>query len=236
MIIVPTDTPGFNIVRNIDFDLKVKAVPMKYNIDADSTTKVSIVGRVYWKDLPFNHTVNLKWNKARTLYSLFEGASTTSIVSATDGSFVISDAILTQNSASPGFWFARVEVSDTASTIQGLLAADGEVINAANITITGDIVYWNEKYNNLNYANEELPLPETFRFAKQANSDLYATPNFVYKHSSGTGQYRLSATPNWIPPKWVPLRKFDQYQMGLFGTTPNYISNYTNIHPDNGEE
>lgn len=226
----------FNIVRSINFDLKVKAVPMKYNIDADATTKVSIVGRVYWKDLPFNHAVNLKWNKARTLYSLFEGASTTSIVSAADGSFVISDAILTQNSASPGFWFARVEVSDTASTIQGLLAADGEVINASNITITGDIVYWNEKYNNLNYANEELPLPETFRFAKQANSDLYATPNFVYKHSSGTDQYRLSATPNWIPPKWVPLRKFDQYQMGLFGTTPNYISNYTNIHPDNGEE
>ena len=104
------------------------------------------------------------------------------------------------------------------------------------VTISGDIVYWNEAYDNVQYANEELPLPNSFTHSKQQNSDLTATPNFVYKHSDSYTIISNDATPNWIPEKWVPLRKFDQYQLKLFGSTPEYISTLENSHPDYEEQ
>jgi len=59
---------------------------------------------------------------------------------------------------------------------------------------------------------------------------------FVYKHSDSNTIVYNSATPNWTPPRWVPLRKYDQYQMGIFGSTPNHISDYELIHPDHEEQ
>lgn len=113
---------------------------------------------------------------------------------------------------------------------------DAASIQASNITITGDVTYWNEKYDNIHYANEAAPLPSAFTPATQLNSAPIATPNFVVKHHNGIDIYSINSTPNWVPPSWVPLNRLQQYQMGLFGTTPNYISNYGNIHPDSGEE
>ena len=226
----------FEITRNVAFDLKVKAVPMKMHVNADGTTKITLVGRIYWKDRPLEKVINIGWNKARTLYSLFGGALSNATTTDNKGNFTIEGSITAENSSNPGSWFARIEITDSAATIAALLAADGEVVSASDITITGDIVYWNEKYDNVNYANEELPLPETFLFLKQDNSQLISTPNFTYSHANGQDIIRYSSAPNWTPPKWVPLRRFDQYEMGLFGSTPNTIATYTNLHPDSGEE
>lgn len=226
----------YEIVRTTPYDLKVKATPAKLHYNADGQTIVTVYGQIYWKDKPFKKSINLGWNKRRTLYDLFTNSLSNSLVSNPDGSFEISNVITTQSRLDPGHWFLRVEITDSTSVIQNLLQQVGEVISAADITISGDIIYWNEKYDNLNYANEDLPLSNSFTFVRQNGSELISTPNFVYRHHNGIELVKNNSTTTWTLPKWVSLRKFDQYQMGLFGTTPNYISTYSSIHPDSGEE
>lgn len=225
----------FEIIRSIGYQLEVKASPTKLVVEADGTTDVVIIGRVYWRGVPVKANINLGWNKARTLYDLFAGSPSNLVTTDSDGYFIISGQITAESNINPGHWFARIEILDSAEDIK-LLLPPGEVTLATDITITGDVVYWNEKYDNVHFANEELPLPSSFVFAKQDGSDLIATPNFVYSHHDGLTVSNILSTPNWNPPKWVALKKFDQYQMGLFGSTPNYISDYSQVHPDIGEE
>ena len=228
-------TIPFKIYTNNKFHLQVKAAPVKYFIQADGITNVSIVGRVYWKNRPFEHAIGLNWIKERTLLDLFDGTPVNTVNTNTDGSFTINGSILAQDNTNPGHWFLKIEV-DHPTIVRNLLINDGEDLLENAVTISGDIVYWNEAYDNVQYANEELPLPNSFTHSKQQNSDLTATPNFVYKHSDSYTIISNDATPNWIPEKWVPLRKFDQYQLKLFGSTPEYISTLENSHPDYEEQ
>jgi len=41
------------------------------------------------------------------------------------------------------------------------------------------------------------------------------------------------STPRWTPPKWLPISRYEQYQAGLLGSTPYYISDYKNLKKDN---
>lgn len=229
-------TLSFDILRNISYGLKVRAVPGVLHSKSGDSNVIGFAGVVEWNDRPFEHVVNLKWRKGRTLYEVFNTASSNFISTKADGTFSVSESIVSQSSNDPGHWLLAVEITDSTSTISSLLASDGESISSSDITISGDIVYWNEQYDNERYNNEQLKLPYTFRHGLQVNSQVLATPNFVYRHYDSMGLSRVGSTPNWIPPKWIPMRKFDQYQMGLFGTTPNYISDFSQIHPDSGEE
>ena len=76
----------------------------------------------------------------------------------------------------------------------------------------------------------------SYTSAKEDNSSLVATPSYTYSHYDPDKGNYLSTTPNWTPPRWVPLRRFDQFEMNLIGATPNTITTYANIHPDNVEE
>jgi hypothetical protein len=238
-----TDTPTaghqetipFKIYTNNKFHLQVKATPVRYSIQADGLTNASIVGRVYWKNRPFEHAIDLSWIKERTLLDLFDGTPVNIVTTNTDGSFTINDSILAEDNTNPGHWFLKIEVNNP-TIVRNLLINDGEDLSATAVTISGDIVYWNEAYDNVQYASEGLPLPSAFIHSKQQNSDLTATPNFVYRHSDSSSIISNDATPNWIPEKWVPLRKFDQYQLKLFGSTPEYITTLENSHPDYEEQ
>jgi hypothetical protein len=238
-----TDTPTagyqkvipYKIHMNNKFHLQVKATPVRYSIQADGLTNVSIVGRVYWKNRPFEHIIDLNWIKERTLLDLFDGTPADSITTNSDGTFVINDNITSESNTNPGHWFLKIEIDDP-TVVRNLLINDGEDLSLTAVTISGDIVYWNEAYDNVQYASEGLPLPGSFIHSKQAGSDLTATPNFVYKHSDSSSVIANGATPNWIPEKWVPLRKFDQYQLKLFGSTPEYITTLENSHPDYEEQ
>lgn len=230
-----SETVSFEIIRNLSFNLEVKASPVNMTVSADGITDIVIVGRVYWRNIPLKQVINLGWNKARTLYDLFQAPASNIVTTDSDGYFVISGQITAEPNTNPGQWFARIEITDSAEDIKLLLPA-GEVTEAEDITISGDIVYWNEKYDNVHFVNEELPLSNIFTHEKQDGSELIATPNFVYSHHDSLTVSNIAATPNWTPSKWVALNRFDQYQMGLFGSTPNYISDYTQIHPDCGEE
>jgi len=51
-----------------------------------------------------------------------------------------------------------------------------------------------------------------------------------------TSAVATGATPIWEPPQWVPLTRYDQYQMGLLGSTPDILTNYGDLHPDHEED
>ena len=226
----------FNINRNEPFHLSIKAAPSDLNINADGFSNLTISGKVFWKDKPFNHSVAIAWNKARTLKALFAATPDYLVNTNSSGEFTIANAITASDSSAPGYWFARVNIA-YPQNISSILVSDGETLLSNDVTISGDVIYWHESYDTIQYSYEnDTPLPNIYRINKEQNSDILATPNFMYNHSDSTNVYSYSTTPNWVPPRWVPLNKFDQYQMGLMGSTPYYISDYSLIHPDHEEQ
>jgi len=216
--------------------LRLKAAPSSLIINAGSDQSVSIVGQVLWNNQPWGKILRVSWNKARTLKDLFAATPDYTAYTSSDGKLEIASVATAQDSATPGYWFARVNIADEdyAKTI---LLADQEINAGQNVTISGDVIYWYESYDTVQYDQElSPPLPNIYTSNKQEKSDIIATPNFVYKHNDSNTIIYNSATPNWTPPRWVPLRKYDQYQMGIFGSTPNHIADYELVHPDHEEQ
>ena len=235
-----SETEGFYleedfVIKNQNsFNLKVKASPIQYKFDADGNTDIQIVGKILWNDTPFPHAITLKWAKAETLYDLFNEPEYSLVNTNSSGEFIISNLITASDKYEPKNWFVSIEINDDTE-IANALQLDGLHFHQNDFILSGDIVYWTEMYDSLHYANENVPISSYFSFAKQNNSDLIATPNFVYDHSNPEAVLYYSATPSWEPPRWVPLSRFDQYQMNLLGSTPNYIFDMSRNHPDYGE-
>ena len=226
----------FEINRNDPFNLSVKAAASDININADGISKISISGKIYWKNKPFNNEVQLSWNVGRTLKDLFAATPDHVINSNSNGEFTISNEITASDSSTPGYWFARVNISNEEA-IASILTSSGEVPSSNDVTISGDVVYWYESYDSIQYSYENnIPLPNVYTINRQEGSQILATPSFAYEHSNAEVIYPYNSTPNWLPPKWVPLNRYDQYQMGLMGSTPYYISDYSQLHPDHEEE
>jgi hypothetical protein len=224
---------SFKLKTNPKFNLNIKASSTSLKYEADGTSYVEIVGRIYWQDQPLELSVELAWAKAETLYDLFDdGIQTYSISTDSSGRFVISREILAGNRNDPNNWFVKIEIANEQDLRTELENLFGE-LSLLDVTISGDIVYWHESYNFIDYANEEAPINNNVIFSKQMGSDIVATPYFAYDYVTSSVINTYHSTPSWKPPKWVLLRRFDQYQMGLLGSTPDYIDNYTEIHPDN---
>lgn len=216
------------------FNLTIKAAPVQFKVDADGTTDIQIVGKVFWNNLPFEHEIDLNWTKEDTLYNLFNATEVDTVQTDSSGNFVISGLITAGDRYNPNNWFVKIDIANKQQVIDALVL-DGITTTSSDILAAGDIVYWHEAYDYLHYANESVPISSSFSVVKQENSDLIATPNFVYDHSTSETVLYYSATPNWEPPRWVPLRKFDQYQMNLLGPTPNYVLDINRNHPDYGD-
>jgi hypothetical protein len=226
----------FEVSRNDPFNLSVKAAASDININADGISKISISGKIYWKNKPFNNEVQLSWNVGRTLKDLFAATPDHVINTNSNGEFTISNEITASDSSTPGYWFARVNISNEEA-IASILTSSGEVPLSNDVTISGDVVYWYESYDSIQYSYEnDIPLPNIYTINRQESSLILATPSFAYEHSNAEVIYPYNSTPNWLPPKWVPLNRYDQYQMGLMGSTPYYISDYSQLHPDHEEE
>jgi len=225
----------YDIFTNVTFNLEVKAVPRSFNVDSDGLTKVVVVGQVYWKNRPLHYPVQLSWVKGRTLYDIFNLNENNTFYADDYGNFTLSEEIFEENSATPGIWLLKIYISDELS-VTNYLESIGEVLSNSDVTISGDIVYWNELYDNIHYSKEVALAPSHFVQNIQSNSSYISTPNFVYDHYSSSTIMKYNATPNINLPVWVPLRKFDQYQAGLLGSTPSIVDVYENTHPDNGDQ
>lgn len=216
--------------------VRLKAAPSALIINAGSDQSISLLGQIFWKDKLWQKIVPVSWNKARTLKDLFAATPDYVAYTLSNGSFTIPNIATAQDVATPGYWFARVNISDT-DYVNSQLVQDGEISASEDVNVSGDVVYWYESYDTIQYSQElSVPLPNIYTSNRQPNSNIIATPNFVYKHNDGNTIIYNDATPNWIPPRWVPLTRYDQYQMGILGSTPNYISDRSALHPDHEEE
>lgn len=230
-------TVNYNIQAGVDFIASVKAVPARLHYISSNEVYVNITGQIYWRDKPLNAEVELNWYVGGTLYEIFEESNyeySGSVTTSSDGSFEIANIILTDPQKDPGVNFAVIEISDD-NAVRSIVQSLGEVLHDNLITIGGDVVYWHEGYNPVQYGLEMPAMDAAFNHIKEDMSELYSTPNFRYRHSDADIVTYSSASYNWKPPRWIPVDKYDQYQMGILGATPNIISDYTQIHPDSSE-
>jgi hypothetical protein len=216
----------FYLTQKYNEPLKVKAVVDKTVILANGISSQFIFGRVTYDNSPVDSGIVVFWRKSRSIKDLLNDQPYQGYVyTDQDGRFTIGP-IASQDKSDPGYWFVSLETNGTSST---------ETPDSLG-TITGDIVYWNEQYDNIHYENESLPLGNNFLALPDVEEYLLSTPNFVYRHIDLQEIIYTESEPNWIPPKWLAIDKYTQYQMGLFGATPNIISDYSEIRPDYQED
>jgi hypothetical protein len=225
----------FRVVRSSRFGFRIKAVPIRQNVSADGQTDVAIAGQLYWNNIPLQAEIDLTIKVGETLYDTIESSPITSITTSSNGSFFISQVITSNQRTNPGVRFAAIEVEDPMD-IESTLVTMGEVLSDSDITIGGEIIYWNEVYDNINYASEAVMVPRGINPSYLEEAQLYSTPAFRYLHSDMSYQIATNSSPNWNPPRWIPIPRYEQYQMGLLGSTPNVVSDYSQMHPDHEED
>ena len=205
----------FDITTIYNNSVDLRAISDNLVITADGVSENYIYGYVSEGATPAPDKV-VYWRKGRTVYDTFESTPYYDYVTTdTSGKFTIGP-FTTNNGIEPGIWFVSVETENAAT------------VNYSPTTIAGDIVYWYEKYDNLNYYYENSLLYTSDVLYGQSE-DLYSTPIFTVNYNDGEYSTPYSSTPNWLPPKWYPLNRHTQYLMGLLGSTPYYVNSYSQL-------
>lgn len=218
-----------NINKKIVNQYSLKAAPYSYVIQTDIESDNNISGYINKDGFAYATPTIVYWRKGRNIHSIFEEVdySTSSSTPGRYGNsgYVLSDSngkfsigpFYAQDRTDPGLWFVAVETEI------------GSNPSATPITISGDIVYWQERYDNVHYDNELLPRPYEYRSLRDENVNIINSAAFKYNYYDSEYDEESHATINWTPPKWVPISYYEQYQMGLFGATVNYVEDYENI-------
>lgn len=213
----------FEIIPQNNTVYELKAAPDRYAINADGVSQIYINGIVHEGSVPSSGSI-VYWRKGRSLYEIFDtpyseaGQATVNY----NGKFSIGP-FTAQDEATPGIWLVALESEHAATP------------SLSPKTLSGDIVYWIEKYDNINYSSEYSVFSNT-NLLYEEKLPIMATPVFTVNYNDGSQATPYSATPNWKLPKWYPLDRFDQYQMGLLGSTPNFVATYENLMKDYEEE
>lgn len=215
---------GSNIefIENYIPEYSLKAVASKGMIESDGISENYIKGYLSSNNIPPASTPIVYWRKARSFHGALNDvgyknqAATpgrtldSGYVSAPGGKFSIGP-FYSQVRNDPGYWFVTVETEMAATP------------SATPNTIYGDISYWYERFDNIQYLNEETVLPSYYKSIGNDPS-IIATPNFTYNIIDQEDSSTPYGELNWVPPTWVPIDYYSQYQMGLFGSTPNVIA------------
>lgn len=226
-----------SISSSVNFYIKPKLNPSsakrllvdtdKMIITADGHENINIFGKT-------DPSSKIYWRKSRSVYQALRnsystnttipGQSRTSgmVTSDTAGQFQIGPFIA-QEDATPGYWFVVAD-TESASTPSG-----------TPVTIAGDIVYWYEKYD----AKRSVSLDKTYiPTANDTSQYLGYSENSFFIADAITGDTIIdqSATVSWNIPSWYPIKRYSQYTLGILGSTPNIVSDYSKLHPDYEEE
>lgn len=213
--------PSISRVQDLQADLDKKI------ITADGAETINILGQTSANSVVY-------WRKARSVYAALANAYGSAqnipgknnqsgyVVSDQNGQFKVGPFIA-QNDATPGYWFVIVDTESNPS------------ISPNPVTISGDIVYWYEKYDSVQSDNQEsiyLPTVNESSDYESYREDL----KFKVDSLTGSEYYDADAATPWNMPKWYPIDRFTQYQLGYFGSTPNTITSFDNLHKDFEEE
>lgn len=211
--------------------LTIIAEPSARLIQADGVSTVYVDGVVLLGNIRLPETV-VYWRKARYLYDIFNevpytyGSSLTvtsdsgSVITDENGRFSIGPFVARDNNE-PGIWFVAVET-------------EGPLPNPENPeTIAGDVVYWMEDFDSVNYnIDDTVTIQDVVNYNSEKSMDLYSTPTFRLSYY---GSQRVEVNPQnpaWNPPSWYSVNRYQQYQSGLFGSTPYYIEDYNAVRND----
>lgn len=173
------------------------------------------------------------WRKARNSYELFNTARTAT--SATPGSlnnsgYVVADANGRftigpfVSSTVSGYWLAAVE-SGSASPSMSL----------NQFELAGDIVYWYEYPNITNTIDPITQLPlgpiqdATPYWLIPSNTNANSFPATYDEEETQPGYNGIKQVI--VPPTWVPMPRYSQYQQGILGTSYG-VTGATPRYPD----
>lgn len=199
-------------------------------VKADGLSSVFVEGLAMKNNVPMEGIV-VYWKKSRTPFSAVNKKTYTSssaligesgtVITGSEGKFTIGP-IFAMNRATPGYWY---------------LAAESEFktnFDSHATPIAGDVTYWYESYDNvdLNYV-ADLKVVDVITYNRDESLELYSTPSFITSYYDEQLIIPTGSTPRWTPPKWLPISRYEQYQAGLLGSTPYYISDYKNLKKDN---
>lgn len=228
-------TVNFEMMTETYFKLKVEAVPLRFVVNADGSSDIIVVGKVKWNDYPVTFPVDVDWFVANSMYDLFTSPYLSgSIQSDETGSFTISNSISANDRTDPGIRYLMVKLSNPSTVITDLQSS-GQTIASNDVTISGDIVYWNESFDNIHYDDEDVVMSRSISRQFDPTKLIYTDSNFIYNYANPDIIRYTNSAPNVSIERWVPISRYHQYQMGLLGATPNMIENYSNIHPDYGD-
>lgn len=223
-----SSTVNYYVQPTVAFPSKLYAETNKKILTANGFDNLSILGMtnknsaVYWrKARNINEAFNISYSTSQSAPG--KNANSGMVYSDSSGNFLI-EPFTSQNDATPGYWFVSVE-TELASTP-----------NLFPVTISGDIVYWYEKYDASQSSSEEpVYIPES---GYDASYSAYSEDP-VFKLNPDTNSIVFddeSATPWDSLPRWYPINRFTQYQLGFFGTNPDKPTSFGNLHPDYEEE
>jgi hypothetical protein len=244
--ILGSSTQGFIVARGtrevmVGFDIQVKKAS-QVSIMANSIAETMnsedemnyIVGRVEDANHDAVPYAAVKWRKARTLFEVFNSVSYSTslatpgsdgingmVIADSDGRFTIGPF---SSNGEHGYWVTSVETNSTSPNV-----------NTQAFSIVGDTVQW--------YEHPEITsIVDEFTFAPIATVQS-ATPDWLLpRMTSGpafpvtfdeddTEAGYVSGVVNWTPPSWYPLDQYEQYQMGLYGSTYE-VAGATPSYPD----
>lgn len=220
-------TVSYRALPIIDNTQKLSAEVTKKIVNADGQETQYIYG---------NATPNaaVYWRKGRTLYEALtsqygnssnapEQSGFSGVVTADQkGDFKIGPYIA-QNDATPGYWFVVIDSEFEQS------------IDANPVTIVGDIVYWYERYD-VNQSSSEEPVLSSVGGDATAYYHYLTDPVFKRDQFTNVVYYENTYQNSWNLPKWYPVSRYTQYQMGLLSSTPYWVDNFDNLRPDYEEE
>ncbi len=208
-----SETLEYSISSIYEKETELKAFPLNNVFYADGLSNNYITGVVR---SPFGEPqVNkvVYWRKGRTLKDVFDATPYSNYVTTDEYGMFEVGPILSMDKYNPGIWITALETENAAT------------VNYNPNTVAGDIVYWYEKYDNLNYNFKDAILYNPNVLYEEVE-DMYSTPSFTINYHDGSHAPKYSATPNWMPPKWYPMSRKEQHDIGLLGSTPYQVADY----------
>jgi hypothetical protein len=225
---------GFEIQIPPQGKYRIVAVLDSDFIIANGASATSIFGLVEDEaHAPVPYAV-IYWRKARNSYELFNTswASTSAtpgsinnsgyVVADANGRFSIGPFV---SSTVSGYWLAAVESGSASPNMSG-----------NQFDLSGDIVYWYEYPNITNTIDPitQLPIP-----AVQDATPYWIIPSNNVANSFPATYDESETQPGYngirqvvVPPRWVPMPRYSQYQQGLLGSSYHTMSSATPTYPD----